>query len=85
MTGSRTFLARIVRRADTDPKFRALLLTDPKAAVEAELQIHVPEQVILHVIEEREGEYYILLPPKGRNDEPSDEEAQSATGGMRSW
>lgn len=54
--------ARLVRRAWSDPEFKALLLADPRRAVAAELGVEMPESVEIEVVEERPGRMVIVIP-----------------------
>jgi hypothetical protein len=61
-TGRQQLEARIVRRAWSDPAFRELLLSDPRAAVSDELGAEVPEGLRIEVVEERSDLLCIVLP-----------------------
>ena len=53
----------LVSKACSDEAFRALLLSDPKAAIEAELGITLPEGFTIMVHEEMLGTSHLVLPP----------------------
>ncbi len=53
---------RVVRRAWSDPAFRARLLENPKAALEELLGVTLPERLNVRVAEERPDELCIVLP-----------------------
>ena len=59
----------LVNRALRDDEFRALLCSNPRAAVEAEiarlgLGIRLPERMKLVVLEETADTLYLILPPR---------------------
>ena len=53
----------LVSKACSDEAFRELLLSDPKAAVEAELGITLPEDFTIMVHEEMLDTSHLVLPP----------------------
>ena len=53
---------RVVRRAWSDPEFKAALLADPKAALAEELGVPLPEGLEVVVVEERPDRLCIVLP-----------------------
>ena len=53
----------LVSKACSDEAFRDLLLSDPRAAVEAELGITLPEDFIIMVHEEMVHTSHLVLPP----------------------
>ena len=53
----------LVSKACSDEAFRELLLSDPRAAVEAELGITLPEDFIIMVHEEMADTSHLVLPP----------------------
>lgn len=61
-TGRQELESRIVRRAWSDPGFRALLLSDPREALSLELGVEVPEELRVQVVEERSDFLCIVLP-----------------------
>jgi hypothetical protein len=64
------YLEELIQRAERDPAFRQLLLADPRAAIQEEFGIQVPEQVTLHVVEESADHVYIVLPERDRGHGP---------------
>jgi hypothetical protein len=59
--------AKIVAKAWRDPSFKALLLSDPKAALQYELTaidpgIRLPPALEVHVHEESPNSYHLVLP-----------------------
>lgn len=66
-------------KAEQDPAFRQVLVTDPRAAVEKALGLSVPAGIQLSVMEETSDRLCLVLPaPKG---ELSDLELESVAGG----
>lgn len=51
-----------MRRAWADEAFRARLLEDPKAALEEELGVALPERLQVQVVEERPDMLCIVVP-----------------------
>jgi len=58
--------AAIVQRAVDDPKFLYDLKKDPKATLTAHLGIEVPDEVNIEVIQEKPGDYKLVIPYIGR-------------------
>jgi hypothetical protein len=68
----RVLEARIVAKAWRDPSFKANLLRDPKAAVQAELEaidpaIRLPAALQVQVHEETPTTYHLVLPRNPRD------------------
>jgi hypothetical protein len=72
--------SRIVERAQRDGEFKALLLKDPRKAVESELGITLPSHVQFQVVEESATKLCLVLPEAGKS-ELSDADLESVTGG----
>lgn len=53
---------RIIEKAWRDETFRAALLADPKAVIEAELGQALPQGITVKVVEETADTLYIRLP-----------------------
>jgi len=53
---------RIIRRAWSDPEFKARLLANPKAAVSEELGIDLPERLQVEAYEEQPDRMCIVIP-----------------------
>ncbi len=68
-------------KADEDEAFRALLLEDPRKAIEQATGLAMPEDLTVHVHEESATDVHLVLPPAG--GALSDEEMRAAAGG--SW
>jgi Nitrile hydratase, alpha chain len=61
--GGRTEMERrLINRSLEDEDFRQRLLEDPRAAVEQELGIRLPENVQARVLEESAQTIYLVLP-----------------------
>jgi hypothetical protein len=71
--------AQILSRAEADGDFRALLMTDPKAAVADETGVTVPDGFKLVVHEDSATTAHLVLPP---SPELSEADLAMATGGM---
>jgi hypothetical protein len=56
--------ANIVMKAAEDDDFRARLVADPRAALEAETGLRFPDDYRLHVHEESATDAHLVLPPK---------------------
>jgi hypothetical protein len=70
---------RLRERADADPAFRADLIADPKAAIESEFGVPVPDGVNVQVHEESLSELHLVLPVS--SDDLSDAELEAVSGG----
>jgi hypothetical protein len=75
---------RIIRRSLEDDVFRQRLLENPKAAIEEEASIQLPEGIEIRSVEETPDTVYIVLPGRPadvRAGELSDRELESVAGG----
>lgn len=52
----------LVQRAWADADFKALLLRDPRQAIEDEFGIELPKRMVVEVIEERPDRLVIVVP-----------------------
>ena len=59
----------IIARATEDEAFRARLLSEPKKAIEEELDIVIPEEFTVAVHEESGTTAHLVLPPPARLSE----------------
>ena len=79
MTSNQVLLDHIIERSQQDPQFLAELLHCPKKAVESALGITIPERVIIKVVQERQHQYTIVLPPIGGQPTASTDPGLEAT------
>ena len=70
--------AHVAMKAAEDDDFRTRLLADPRATLEAETGIRMPDSYRLHVHEESATDAHLVLPPK---PELSLEQLQQVHGG----
>ena len=71
--------AHIAMRAAEEDDFRARLIADPRATVEAEAGIRFPDGYRIHVHEESATDAHVVLPPK---PELSREQLDRIAGGL---
>ncbi len=72
--------AHLINKATDDSEFRASLLADPKAAINAELNVTIPEQLSVSVLEDSPTAVHLVLPPSPRISR-ADMKAMSGGGG----
>lgn len=75
---------QLIAKAMKDENFRKLLLENPKAAIENETGIKMPDTVNLKVVEEDTATFYLVLPPvinPETEDELSEAELEMVSGG----
>ena len=76
---------RLLQRSLEDDDFRQRLLEDPKAAVEQELVMRLPEDVRVVAVEETAETIYLVLPSRSTEGqeagELSDRELEAVAGG----
>jgi hypothetical protein len=75
---------KLIAKAMKDETFRKSLLENPKAAIEDETGIKLPETFNLKVVEEDAATFFLILPPKinpGTEDELSEAELDMVSGG----
>ncbi len=75
---------KLIARAMKDDAFRKTLLENPKAAIEKETGIKLPEAINLKVVEEDVATFFLVLPPKinpETEDELSEAELEMVSGG----
>ena len=70
---------QLVDKAEGDIAFRSRLLAEPRAVVEEELGIEVPESVELRVHEDSRSAVHLVLPPEPKLDM---RELRTASGGI---
>lgn len=73
--------AKIIAKAWKDPKFKALLLKDPAAALK-EMGFKVPKHIHIKAVEDSEKEITLVLPPSPTSvQELSEAEVEQLVGG----
>ena len=72
--------ARLLEKAQADPRFRAALLADPRAAVEKEIGFALPLGFDMYVHEETATSAHMVLPRSGGGLDTS--ELQAVAGGF---
>ena len=80
--------AQIIAQAAKDEVFKKALLADPKAALESEFGVKLPEDVSYKVLEETANQQYLVLPavpPAAPEDELSDAELEEVAGGVNMY
>ena len=65
------------KRADRDARFRARLIATPRATVESEFGVTLPEGHEIHVHEETHAATHVVLPPRSRLTAAEREEAKA--------
>ncbi|RAV11732.1 NHLP leader peptide family RiPP precursor [Paenibacillus contaminans] len=63
MSAEDTLKAKIIQKAWEDAAFKAQLLADPKAAIQAAFGVAIPAAVELVAVEETMSKYYLVIPP----------------------
>ena len=71
--------AHVAMKAAEDDDFRARILADPRAALEAETGLRFPDDYRLHLHEESATDAHLVLPPK---PELSQQQLDRIAGGM---
>lgn len=67
--------AELVERAMKDDDFRRRLTADPKAALESEWGVSLPDDLQIHVHQEKRNQLHVVLPSAaGASDQLSSEE-----------
>ena len=69
---------RLVKKASTDPEFRAQLISDPKAAIKDELEMAIPPNFTIKVHEDAGDTAHLVLAPPA---ELAEAELATASGG----
>jgi hypothetical protein len=82
-TGRQEMERRLIERSLQDDDFRRRLLEDPKATVEEELGVRLPEEVRVVAVEETADTIYLALPNRSPAEQGdlSDQELESVAGG----
>jgi hypothetical protein len=77
-----TTLRELYRRAATDRELRKRLVSDPRAALRAELGIDIPPEIEIDVVEESADRMVLVLPHLPEGAELDDTELDAAAGGL---
>ena len=72
---------RVIAKAWKDDGFHQELLDDPKATIEKELNVKLPEGLSVQVHEQSERVLHLLLPPRPEESELSDAQLEAVAGG----
>ena len=77
-----TLQERVLERALKDERFRQELLTNPRAVLAREYQVHIPETIGIRIVEDTADTLTLVLPPsQGTMQELSDAELEGVSGG----
>ena len=71
--------AHLLAKADGDMAFRSRLLAEPKAVVEEEFGIEIPDQFDVQIHEDSPAAVHMVLPPEPRL---GTQDLRSAAGGI---
>jgi hypothetical protein len=88
MSQQNSVQAQIMAKAMKEETFRQELLSNPKAAIERELGITVPQGVTITVHQDTPTSVHLALPvraPREGGEELSNAELEQATGGVMSF
>ena len=74
--------AALLAKAESNPKFKAKLLADPKGTAQMESGVMLPDSFEVEVFENTPTAVYLVLPPaEGAEGELSDMELEAVAGG----
>lgn len=71
----------VYTKALKDEAFRTSLKNDPKATLENELGVKIPDNVNINVVENSATDFYLVIPGQAQTEELTDEELSGVTGG----
>ena len=74
---------KIIAKAWRDPAFKAELIANPAAALQAE-GIEVPEGMTVTVVENTDKQFHLVLPPV-HSDELSEDDLEAVAGGRQTF
>lgn len=73
---------KVVEQAQKNPKYHAMLMSDPRGLLEKQLGTAIPKTVNIKVLEETPDTYYIVLPAFAKEGaELSDSDLEKVAGG----
>ena len=75
----------LVEKADGDVSFRDDLVKDPRGTFEKEIGVEIPENVSIHVHQENDTDFHIVLPSEDKLSEQQLEEMYGGYGNTRMW
>ncbi len=55
---------KLIEKAWNDEVFRKELIENPKAAIQKELEVVIPDDIEIKVVEETDKTFYLVLPQK---------------------
>lgn len=61
-------ISRIIIKALKDPEFKKRLMKNPRATLEKELNIQIPQEIDLQILEETGHKKYLILPNVDLNE-----------------
>jgi hypothetical protein len=53
---------KIIQKAWEDPQFKAVLLSDPKSAIQEAFGVLIPETIKIEAVEEKLNQFYLVIP-----------------------
>jgi hypothetical protein len=77
--------SKIISKALTDSKFRDELKADPKGVLERELNVKLPANLKVNVVQEAPDSVYLVLPNSGGGQELSESELTRSTQMSDCW
>jgi hypothetical protein len=76
---------KLIERSLKDENFRKTLIENPRAALEEELGVKLPQNIMVNVVEEKENEVFFILPCQMKKElELTELELESVAGGWSS-
>ncbi len=74
-------ISELLYKCFKNPELLKQLKKNPKQFIEKELNIKLPENYDLQVVEETQDKGYLVIPSQGRLEEFSEEELKAMSGG----
>ena len=74
---------QLVQKAMKDESFRKQLIEDPRASIETETGMKIPESITIEILEEDHHSFYIILPAQNKEveGELTDTDLEQVAGG----